>query len=117
MNIQEQQNKERIAKLPKWARDLIQQRESSIAYLERQIVQMEQGDTDTFFDYSHPKGLPEGVTVMFHIRGGEINCHTDGGRLQIRAYSDSGDFMGLLPQASNSFAVTFTERRADKEQP
>ena len=108
-----------ISKLPKWARELLTQKDREIAHLKHQMSLLERQPItnktdlpDVYFSegISDMYALPDGAQVTFHL-------HQDGQPFPVRIYLDETNYknrvlsirvegrMLVLPSASNSINI------------
>ena len=94
---------ERIAKLPKWARDYIWKLESNIHSLEKQLGQIADVDTGVYWrDLKHRQGLPDRARIVFITPGGEIEASIRDGAVHIYGLGT----LLIQPIASNAIQIT-----------
>ena len=111
MNDTDLRNK--MARLPKWAQNLIANQDRLLAERDRHIAELSAGpeDSDVYVhDYVHPdRLLGKGVPVSFRIANGIItvkHSKQTPGALEIRSTSNRAfQPLYITPQVSNVFQV------------
>ncbi len=107
--------KEKIEKLPKWAREKIQILENSNKYLEKVLSQFEgREQTNTFIGNGLKLNpLPKNAQIVFKTgenQKNELRVYIrENGEIDINSVSRLGQKMVILPRASNSFYITFID--------
>ena len=107
--------KEKIEKLPKWAREKIQILENSNKCLEEMLSQFDgREQTNTFIGNGLKLNpLPKNTQIVFKTgenQKNELRVYIrENGEIDINSVSMLGQKMAILPRASNSFYITFID--------
>ena len=110
-------NQEQFEKLPKWAQSEIKRLQTLTQRLSEKLSEFNgESETNTYLvENFEKKPLTNNAQIEFSIGHNKMNKVTvyvrSDGMIDVNAYSSLGQDLAILPRSSNSFYLTFIDRK------
>lgn len=107
----DEETRDRVAKLPTWARNTIRKLDLDCDRLRQEIADMTGEDSPIWHtpDYQTKLHLPKRTTVVFALANGEVELDLREGDIHVLANAKHNCRVFIMPDISNGFTIGVEE--------